>query len=117
MIIVNPKLIKILSDGFARAMAIFPFVILGKEEYRDNQSLINHERIHLRQQIELLIIPFYLWYFIEFLHRKGIAGDRRMAYRNISFEREAYDNQSDLDYLKNRKLFSFVKYIGHEDTR
>lgn len=29
--------------------------------------------------------------------------DTKLAYKNISFEREAYQNQSNLDYLSNRK--------------
>ena len=33
------------------------------------------------------------------------------AYRSISFEQEAYDNQNNLNYLKNRKRFNWVKYI------
>jgi hypothetical protein len=34
-----------------------------------------------------------------------------MAYRNISFEREAYANEKDLDYLKRRSFFGFLKSI------
>ena len=33
------------------------------------------------------------------------------AYRSISYEQEAYDNQNNLNYLKNRKRFNWVKYI------
>ena len=32
-------------------------------------------------------------------------------YRNISFEKEAYDNQSNLDYLTKRKRFEWFKYV------
>jgi len=34
----------------------------------------------------------------------------REAYRNISFEREAYDNEANYDYLKTRKWLAFTKY-------
>jgi len=85
----------------ARAMAFFPFVILASDAEPD-EELINHERIHLRQQLELLIIPFYIWYLIEY-HTKG--------YYNVSFEKEAYDNDANLNYLKTRKLFGFIKYL------
>lgn len=84
-----------------RAIAIFPFVILRSDANPD-ETLINHERIHLRQQLEMLIIPFYIWYLIEF-YTKG--------YFNISFEKEAYQNESNLNYLKQRKLFNFTKYL------
>lgn len=32
------------------------------------------------------------------------------AYRAISFEKEAYENESDLNYLKNRKSCQWIKY-------
>ena len=35
----------------------------------------------------------------------------KLAYKNISFEREAYQNQDDLDYLSNRKHYSWFSYI------
>jgi len=37
--------------------------------------------------------------------------NRKKAYRNISFEREAYANESNPDYLTNRKFFSFFNYL------
>jgi hypothetical protein len=55
----------------------------------------------------MLIVPFYLWYGIEWL----IRGANNNAYRNISFEQEAYDNGDNLLYLKKRKLFYWVKYL------
>lgn len=72
---------------------------------------MNHERIHLRQQLELLIILFYLWYMIEFIYRFVQFGNRYKAYRNISFEREAYSKENDLDYLKSRSFLSFIKFL------
>jgi len=72
---------------------------------------INHERIHIRQQIELLIIPFYLWYIIEFLVRIISSKTVYDAYMKISFEREAYNNDSDPEYLQKRKFWGFLKYL------
>jgi hypothetical protein len=83
------------------ALAFYPFIFVAESTIIDDE-LINHERIHLRQQLELLVIPFHIWYLIA-LRRKG--------YDNISFEKEAYANENDLSYLKKRKLFSFIKYI------
>ena len=37
--------------------------------------------------------------------------DTKLAYKNISFEREAYQNQGDLDYLSNRKHYNWFSYI------
>jgi hypothetical protein len=72
---------------------------------------MNHERIHLRQQLELLILPFFIWYFLEFCLRWIKYEKFDLAYRNISFEREAYAKEKDLHYLKNKSIWSFLKYI------
>lgn len=37
--------------------------------------------------------------------------DTKLAYKNISFEREAYQNQNDLDYLSSRKHYNQFSYI------
>ncbi|MBP8904956.1 MAG: hypothetical protein KBG43_10125 [Paludibacteraceae bacterium] len=54
---------------------------------------------------------FYLIYFIEFLIGYLKYNDRYKAYRNISFEREAFDNDFNPDYLKIRRLWSWCKYL------
>ncbi len=72
---------------------------------------MNHEKIHLRQQIELLVIFFYVWYGLEFLFRFLQYKNRHKAYRNISFEREAYHYESDSNYLERRNPFTFIKFI------
>ncbi|GGA81540.1 hypothetical protein GCM10008015_22900 [Flavobacterium palustre] len=105
--VVNKYLI---PKGF-RGLTAFPFVFLKYRIDKKNAVLINHERIHLRQQIELLILPFFIWYFIEYFVRLLQFRSKNRAYRNISFEREAYTNESDLNYLKKRKFFSFWKYL------
>lgn len=76
----------------------------------------NHEAIHIRQGRELLWFIFYLWYGVEWLVRLIQYRDRKRAYRNISFEREAYANQFNLDYLKTRSFWAFIKYLRN-DTR
>ena len=90
-------------------MAVFPFIFV---KYKmPSKVLINHERIHFRQQIELLILPFYLWYILEYLIYRLSGKNSHQAYMNISFEREAYANDDDLTYLKKRKIWSFWKYL------
>ena len=82
---------------------------------RKNRTLsvktINHEKIHTKQMKEVLYIGFYIWYIIEWLIRLIQHRNAKEAYYNISFEREAYANENDLDYLKSRKLFSWRKYL------
>lgn len=71
-----------------------------------DKKVINHERIHSAQQRELLWLPFYLLYFLEWLVRLIICRNFDKAYRSISFEKEAYTHDHDLEYLKHRKSFS-----------
>ena len=94
-----------------RGFAVFPFVFVKYSLDIDNPVFINHERIHLRQQLELLIIPFFIFYFLEFLLRLIQYRNMDLAYRNISFEREAYAKEKDLDYLKQRSFWKFLNYI------
>ncbi len=91
-------------------IALWPFIVVKDSLLKEDEAFINHERIHIRQQAELLVLPFYLIYFVEYIIRVLQYRDTQKAYRNISFEREAYYNEDDLDYLKNRKLWSFMKY-------
>ena len=56
-------------------------------------------------QLEVLIIPFYLIYGLEFLIRLVQYKSWKLAYLNISFEREAYCNEKDLEYLYSRSIF------------
>lgn len=92
-------------------IAIFPFVFLQHKCLKTDVILVNHERIHLRQQLELLIILFYLWYIVEFLIRLLLYKNWSKAYKNISFEKEAYVHEKDLNYLKSRPLWYFINFI------
>ncbi|WP_299312797.1 hypothetical protein [uncultured Aquimarina sp.] len=92
-------------------IALWPFIVVKDHYLKDDKVFINHERIHLRQQAELLVIPFYFVYFTEYIIRLLQYRNSQVAYRNISFEREAYEMETELSYLKNRKLWSFIKYL------
>lgn len=92
-------------------MAIFPFILLKDKKLKEDLYLINHEKIHIRQQLELLIFPFFIWYSLEYFIRLIQYKDRIVAYQNISFEKEAYANDKNLNYLNERKLYSFFNYL------
>lgn len=66
----------------------------------------NHEAIHTTQMKELLYVPFYLLYVLEWLWYLIRLRDTRAAYPAISFEREAYAHEGEADYLKTRKKFN-----------
>ncbi|MDI1304531.1 MAG: hypothetical protein PSX42_06770 [bacterium] len=94
-----------------RGLAAFPFVFVKYRIDVENKVFVNHEKIHLRQQLELLVIPFFIWYFIEYLFRLIQYKKADLAYRNISFEREAYANEKDLEYLKSRFFLKFLDFL------
>lgn len=96
--------------GF-RGLTFYPFVFLADKDDKLNEEFINHERIHIRQQLELLIVPFYLWYITEYLFRLIQFRDRKKAYYSISFEKEAYANEKDLEYVKSRSFWRFLRYV------
>ncbi len=90
-----------------RAITLYPFIFIRNDRDKYDKELINHECIHLRQQKELLILFFYVWYFLDFVIKYLRYRNWDKAYRNIIFEREAYNNQSNLDYLKVRGIWWF----------
>ena len=83
------------------------------------EKMLNHELIHTAQMKELLYVPFYLLYGIEWLIRLAMYRNAKKAYRNISFEREAYNMQNNLHYIidKERKPYAFLKYIKRNSMR
>ncbi len=87
-------------------MALFPFVLVRQPN--PDAVLLNHERIHLRQQLELLLLPFYIWYLIEYGLGRLRGLNHYAAYRNIRFEREAFAQETDLAYLKKRRWWAFL---------
>lgn len=106
MVIISDRALRFFGIFFGgsqgiRGLAFWPFIFISSDTVIDDE-LINHERIHLRQQIEMLIVPFYIWYLIE-LYTKG--------YMNVSFEKEAYANEKNLTYLKKRSIFAFRRYL------
>jgi hypothetical protein len=94
-----------------RGLTVFPFVVLREQNAQDYLVLMNHERIHLRQQIELLVLPFFVIYGLDYLVKLIRYRNRNLAYRNVVFEREAYENENDLTYFKSRSYWRFMSCI------
>lgn len=92
--------------GF-KAINLFGVLFVRGDAVIDVET-INHEEIHTSQMKELCYVFFYLWYFIEWIIRLFCKGN---AYRNISFEQEAYANEENLNYLEKRNHFSFLNYL------
>lgn len=129
MKIVRTKLMKLIGKKY---MLVF-CCLLTAPKARITPVDLNHERIHSTQFVEVtvaslailgvlsmflnnwlfLLSPFmfYILYVIEWLVRLIQYKGTYMAYRNISFEREAFQSDGDLYYLKCRKIFNFINYI------
>lgn len=89
-----------------------------------SKTTYNHEMVHVEQQLDFVGgneklyilggIVFYMAYFIEWLIKLIISAftlGKVKAYRSISFEQEAYQNEKDLKYRGNRKRFCWLKYM------
>lgn len=70
-----------------------------------------HETIHFQQQLELLFVLQWILYGLFWLIGLVRYRDGSKAYYESPFEREAYQNDKDEDYLKNRKRYAWVRYI------
>lgn len=90
-----------------KAINLFGLLFVRKDAIMSEED-INHESIHTAQMKEMLYTFFYIWYIIEWVIRLFKKGN---AYRNISFEQEAYSNEDNLEYLKDRKHYAWFKYI------
>lgn len=99
-------------------MSVGPWIFARKEYEKQGLSevTINHENIHWKQQCDFIIpvlgsIIFYFWYVLEWICKLPACLFGYDAYYSISFEIEAYENESNPDYLKNRKRFAWLKNI------
>lgn len=107
ILLVRPKWLRKNFNG----MTLWPFVVVKHQTLCEDKIFLNHESIHLQQQLEMIIIFFYLWYGLEFLVRWAKCGNKNQAYRNISFEQEAYMQERNFLYLKQRTFWAFLKYV------
>lgn len=83
-------------------------ILFVREGAKISEQDLNHESIHTAQMKEMFYIFFYIWYIVEWVVRLFKKGN---AYRNISFEQEAYSNEDNLEYLNNRKHYEWFKYL------
>lgn len=117
ILVVAPRLVYFLAlpTGKAeaiRAIACFPFIFVRDMSVVQPQ-LINHELIHFRQEVELLLVGAAALYVCEYLYRRILKKlPAEEAYTNLSMEQEAYANQDNLNYLQERKPYAMFQYIG-----
>jgi predicted membrane protein len=99
-----PKLL-----GHYVGMSFGPFLILRNRDQLKDLVLINHETIHFYQQIEMLFIPMWALYGIFYLMNRIKGMNHHSAYKAIPFEKEAYSNEKDLQYLFRRMPYSWIR--------
>jgi hypothetical protein len=106
IIIITEKRIFKYYTGFS----FFIFIWISRLE-QNSVRLIRHETIHFRQQVELLFVFHWLLYGL-FYTISRLKGQRHyIGYRYNPFELEAYGNDSNPEYLKQRKLFAWLRYL------
>ena len=104
MKVIRNKIIPI-GRGFG-AINLFG-VLFAKQKMKLTPEVLNHEMIHTCQMRELGYVPFYIVYVVEWLIRMAQhRGKLYDAYYAISFEREAYANGSNPDYITHRRHFA-----------
>lgn len=109
---------KVVPFGGYKAMMVWPFLFVKRKL---TMKELRREMIYSKQQIEMLIVFFYLWYLFEWLYRSVVAAFKlpptekkhcfHVGYRNISFEREAYFFENDADYLNRRKHYAWTWWL------
>lgn len=95
----------------AKGMALFPFILVKYPQDLTNARLIRHEYIHIWQQVELFIVPFYILYLLNYLWNRLKGQNHDEAYFNICFEKEAYMNDHNESYLQERRFWGFMRYL------
>ncbi len=89
------------------AINLFGILFVRGTDRDINDVVLNHERIHTAQMKELNYVFFYIIYLMEWIG--GLLQYKfhtKEAYRNISFEKEAYCHEHDLSYLEYRKPYA-----------
>ena len=66
---------------------------------------------------EMLYIFFYIWYGIEYLIIRLFHIKQHDAYKDVSFEEEAYNNDDNLNYISERKHYTWTKYLGINSSK
>lgn len=111
LIIVKNKLFPVKGFG---SMTFFNLLLTRKDTV--SQETITHENTHLAQAFDFHLwyfgfIFFYVWYILEWILKLPSALFGYRPYYSISFEQEAYRNQKNTNYLKERKHFAWLKYV------
>lgn len=93
--------------GFA-AINLFGVLFIRKDVVV-SKRMLNHERIHTEQMKELWYVGFYLLYILMWFINLLKHPFGKWAYLNIAFEKEAYNNEVNPEYLIVRNKFAWLR--------
>jgi hypothetical protein len=108
---------KIVPKGFLGITLWHIFIRYDKQHIKTTKGalglarILTHEEIHVKQQREMLVLPFFILYALFFILNFLVRFNRMTAYKAIPFEKEAFKNDNNSDYLNTRKAYSWIKYI------
>ena len=97
----------------AKAVYLWPLIILRYHSHPLNTQWINHELIHQKQCIRTAcLLPLrswweYRWYRLQWYTHMD-------AYLMKTTEQEAYLNQHNLNYLSTHQIWDSFKYFSHK---
>ncbi len=108
-IIVKNSIVPVLLSWFfpVAAITLWPFIFV-REGYERVDRIIQHETIHWHQAAELLVLPFYLIYLLNWLFNLLRYRNTDMAYYEILAEKEAYRFQDVPGYLDRRVRWAWL---------
>ena len=90
---------------------LFWLFVHDLKSWKNKPIRLNHENIHFEQGKELLFVGFWLLYSLNYvINLFRYKFDNRKAYRNIVFEKEAYDMERDLTYISKRLSYNWISW-------
>lgn len=96
MKIIHLRGIKLMNKFKIQGMVLYPFVLFASRD--PDEHLRNHERIHVEQIERDGVLRFYSQYLLEYLSLRMKKMSHDEAYRNISYEKEAYEHHNNIQY-------------------
>ncbi len=119
ILIISEPLVRIIGrigtgSSEAKGLAFFPFVFIRSEEFVV-PWVVDHERIHHRQEVETLFVGVVVLSLIEFIYARFVLKKNKMqSYLYTAAEQEAYLSMHDHNYLQERKPWALLKFITHK---
>lgn len=103
-----PVLLSKLSPMEIQAVSFACFVWCRSDA---SDTLKRHETIHFYQQLEMLFVLQWILYAVFYVYGRFKHGSWYEGYFLNPFEQEAYQNQANVNYFKERKLWAWTRYI------